>query len=152
MENVGMNRCCTLVIWILTIQICIADQNGSVKAFLERAPARINGHNVRIAIESFDYNKGTGAKAFVCVNVEIPLSAPRMRSSEMKVIILDSNGQNVATELADKFLARSENRQEVTFKIKLQDGQKIETVRVRWGDSEKTFSYSRGEISDIYMF
>jgi hypothetical protein len=145
--------------WVLAIHLSFGapngsgkSQNGSEQAFLEREPYKVNGHDVRLAIESSDYDKGTGSEAWLCINIDLPTEAPAIAYSKMKVDVADSQGEHIVAKATQEKLTRSEDHQCATFNMRLKIGQKIETVRVRWGNADEMFRYSKGQISDIYVF
>ncbi|MEP6670915.1 MAG: hypothetical protein ABJF10_17280 [Chthoniobacter sp.] len=147
-----MTKCYAFLIWILAVQFSFGDQNGSAKAFWERVPYKVNGHDVRIAVESFDYNKGTGSEAFVSINIGMPPEAPPMDYTKMKVDVADSEGERIVAQPTGGNIFRENEHQCAIFWMKLKKGQKIESVRIRWGDADSTFLYSKGQMADIYLF
>jgi hypothetical protein len=146
-------------VWILATQLSFGEpngsersQNGSVKGFLERDPYKVNGRDVRLAIESFDYNKGTGSEAWLDINIDMPIETLAIAYRQLKVTVLDAEGHEIAAEPVKQNIAIEEKHQYATFKMELRKGQKIESVRIRWGDSDRSFRYSKGQIGDIFVF
>ncbi|MEZ0256800.1 MAG: hypothetical protein ACAI37_16060 [Chthoniobacter sp.] len=137
---------------MLAVQLGFGDQNGSMKGFWERAPFKVNGHDVRIAVESFDYNRGTGSEALLWINIDLPPAARTIDYAEMKVDVTDSEGTRMDAKPNARQLTREGDHQCATFRIDLKKGQKVESIRIRWGDSDRTFLYSKGQMADIYMF
>jgi hypothetical protein len=133
-----MTKYYSFFVWILAIQLgfCAPDrsekeQNGSVRAFLKRQPYKVNGHDVRLAVESSDYNKGTGSEASLDINIDMPMEALAIAYRQLKVTILDTKGHEIAAEPAKQDIAIEENQQCATFKMMLKKGQKIESIRIR---------------------
>src|SRR5260370_13293941 len=139
-----MIRCCSLLLLFLTVQRCCGQETGAYNTFRESTPYDVNGSGVRVALETTDYNKGTSDVAYLLINIDAANHLQIVSYGELKVQVRDTAGKTVAVILqaANKELTLEAGQQCAELKLNIQKGQKIESVQIKWGDSERIFLYS----------
>jgi len=123
--------------------------NASERAFLEREPCKLNGHKIRLAI-SFPEDIGAPTQAWLCLNIDTARDAALMHYCDFKVSVKDLNGERIVAKPLERQITKEGDHQCARFYLILNIDQKIKAVRIRWGGADRTFLYSKGEISDVF--
>jgi hypothetical protein len=153
-----MIRCGPLLLLFFAVQLSYGQENatfetGGYNTFRESPPFPLNGHGVRVALEG-DYNKGTRDEVYLDINIDAANDTQIIKYGELSLQVLDTEGKVVDAVLkpANEDLRFESGQLCAGYKLKIHKGQKIESVKITWGNSERTFLYSKREIKNVYSF